>query len=320
MKKLFETRFGSHVYGTSTPESDTDYKGIFIPAARDILLQRAAKTSVSRNTKKDDRAKNTNADVDIELFTLQSFIRLCAEGQTVAIDMLFTPEEFWVERSAVWNVIISERHRLVHRGVSAFVGYCQTQAAKYGIKGSRIRTIKEAISFLSDYPNDTKLYELRDDLKKFDFMEHIAWPMIKGPNGVESLHWEVCGRKIAMTANVKYTRDIFQRIYDQYGHRAKMAETNDGVDWKALYHAVRVCGEAKELLSTGHVTFPRPEAKLLLDIRNKYMEYAEVAEMIESGIEEVKGLQRVSTLPDQIDTAYWEDFIVDIYRSAVTHG
>jgi hypothetical protein len=39
-----------------------------------------------------------------------------------------------------------------------------------------------------------------------------------------------------------------------------MAETQEGVDWKALSHAVRVGTQALELLKTGHVTFPLPNA------------------------------------------------------------
>lgn len=29
--------FGAHLYGTATPESDLDYKGIFLPAKEELL-------------------------------------------------------------------------------------------------------------------------------------------------------------------------------------------------------------------------------------------------------------------------------------------
>ena len=32
--------FGSHLYGTQTPSSDTDYKGVAMPSVRDIALGR----------------------------------------------------------------------------------------------------------------------------------------------------------------------------------------------------------------------------------------------------------------------------------------
>ena len=41
MKILFETKFGSHVYGTNTPLSDLDFKGIYQAEYRDIILNKA---------------------------------------------------------------------------------------------------------------------------------------------------------------------------------------------------------------------------------------------------------------------------------------
>ena len=40
MNLVVKMKFGSHLYGTSTPLSDIDYKAVYIPEARDIILQR----------------------------------------------------------------------------------------------------------------------------------------------------------------------------------------------------------------------------------------------------------------------------------------
>jgi predicted nucleotidyltransferase len=40
MELLVEMRYGSHLYGTDTPQSDIDLKSVYLPEARDILLQR----------------------------------------------------------------------------------------------------------------------------------------------------------------------------------------------------------------------------------------------------------------------------------------
>lgn len=45
MKIIMETVFGSHLYGLNTPTSDKDYKGIFLPHPRDILLGKAQEPS-----------------------------------------------------------------------------------------------------------------------------------------------------------------------------------------------------------------------------------------------------------------------------------
>ena len=38
MDLLFKTKFGSHLYGLDTPNSDTDYKGIYMPTLSQLLL------------------------------------------------------------------------------------------------------------------------------------------------------------------------------------------------------------------------------------------------------------------------------------------
>ncbi|OGE64274.1 hypothetical protein A3I48_00800 [Candidatus Daviesbacteria bacterium RIFCSPLOWO2_02_FULL_36_7] len=54
MNIIFLTQFGSHIYGTSTPQSDLDYKGIYLATYRDIILNRA-KESIVTTTRKDKK-------------------------------------------------------------------------------------------------------------------------------------------------------------------------------------------------------------------------------------------------------------------------
>lgn len=39
MKQIVKTIFGSHLYGTSTPESDTDYKAVHQHSLSEIVLK-----------------------------------------------------------------------------------------------------------------------------------------------------------------------------------------------------------------------------------------------------------------------------------------
>ena len=41
---IIKSVFGSHLYGTDTPESDRDYKGIFIPSMEDCVLNQIKNT------------------------------------------------------------------------------------------------------------------------------------------------------------------------------------------------------------------------------------------------------------------------------------
>jgi hypothetical protein len=122
-----------------------------------------------------------------------------------------------------------------------------------------------------------------------------------------------------MHAKFKYAVEVFQRIYNEYGHRALQAEKNEGVDWKALMHAVRVAEQAKELLETGAITFPRPERELLLKIRQGDIAYDRVAEMIERGLEDIELLRQRSLLPEEVDEKYWDDWLVQVYGEYVSN-
>src|ERR1700722_12706023 len=90
MDLIVEMRFGSHLYGTATPQSDLDLKGVYLPEARDILLQRVRGT-VDLSREKEPGEKNAPGDVDREIHSLQRYLELLAEGQTIALDMLFPP-------------------------------------------------------------------------------------------------------------------------------------------------------------------------------------------------------------------------------------
>lgn len=144
--------FGSSLYGTNTPNSDTDYKGIFLPTKEQILLQDIPKhIKADTKTSKEGGLKNTKDDVDIELYSLNYFIELCLKGETVGIDMLHCPDNkiiYWGYGYGIWNEIRKNKSKFYTNNLKGFVGYCRKQAAKYGIKGSRIDTTEKVIKFL----------------------------------------------------------------------------------------------------------------------------------------------------------------------------
>lgn len=314
--------FGSNLYGTATPASDLDYKSVFVPSARSILLQNAPRT-ISHSRPKGIGEKNYAGEVDEEQISLQQFLKLAAEGQTMALDMLFAPSSAFVgESSWEWREIIANRHRLLTRKSAAFIGYARQQSAKYGIKGSRVAASRAALAFLekamADHGSTAKLQVVSEPvLKMISEMEHMSLLEDVTPHGQTVHLWEVCDRKMPFTASIKNARDIMQRVVDEYGRRALMAETQQGVDWKALSHAVRVGDQAVELLSTGHITFPLPNAAHIVDIKLGKLLYQDVAAEIEGLFEKVEQAAAESTLPDEPDYQWIADFIEYVHQHEV---
>lgn len=316
MKYVVKMRFGSHVYGTNTPESDLDYKGVYVPDGRDILLQQT-KESISTSTKVNPNAKNQAGDIDVEVFSIQKYLSLLCEGQTVAIDMLFTPQEFWTETNLAWSLmILPNKDKFLHRGYASFAGYCRTQANKYGVKGSRVAAMRAALELFKTLPQRDRMSDHREVILSL-LGEHISLTQCRAPNGKMEDHLEVCGRKLPFHTSIKYAVELYQRIFDKYGHRALMAEQNSGVCWKAMMHAVRIADQAKELLLTGNVEFPRPNREELLKIRKGEVPYRVVAERIELGLEEMENASLNSNLRAAPDYEFVEKLIIDMHQAAV---
>lgn len=317
---LVEVRFGSHLYGTATPASDVDLKAVHVPPARDILLQRAVR-SVTDNTKADATTKNTAADTDRESWALHHFFRLLAEGQVVALDLLFAPPGSWVAASDSWEAIHASRGALVSRRCTAFLGYCHQQAARYGIKGSRMAAAESALNCLGPILEQNPRARLGDFGPAIETVlggiEHIGFPMITGGGGAEIRHLEVCGRKAPYTASLRDAHAIFARLYEQYGERARAAKNSEGIDWKAMSHAVRVGHQALELLRTGTITFPRPDAKRLVMIKTGQIPYRDVALEIEALLELVERAAAASLLPVEPNVDFMDRLTVAAYSAAV---
>lgn len=336
MNKIVEVKFGSHLYGTSTPNSDLDFKGIYLPTAREIVLGNFKRT-ISTCRPKSECERNTKDDIDSEFFSLDRYLELLIEGQTVALDMLFAPESNIISlsnadtHSWIFRTIKENKDKLLTKNVNAFIGYARQQAAKYGIKGSRMDALKRAKRVLDEFyeldPHQKlvtysmSLHCLVKECSELISLEKtplIEIVMLKGPKGsVDAPHLRINGKNIPFHATVKYARDIVRKMLAGYGQRAHKSHLAGGIDWKALSHAVRVNSEAVELLSTGNITFPRLEKDLLLKIKLGKLPYEKVAETIEQGLADLYVANEKSTLRDAPDKEWADDFIYNVYSDIV---
>ena len=315
MKQIVKMTFGSFVYGTNIPSSDQDFKGIFVPDGKDLILQRAPSTqSFNSNTKKN--TKNTKDDIDIEFFSLQKFFHLLTQGQTVAFDVLFTPQQFWQDSSAEWQYIQNYKERLLHKKIGAFVGYCKAQSERYSLRGSRMIALEQTIEHLSRFNPRDYLKEAMEGMPRSIHTLIVEQDAPHLPEG-KLKFLDVCGKKAGYTSSVKFALDIYQKTLHEYGERAKQAAENKGIDLKAQYHAVRIAREAEELLTEGFITFPRPEAKLLLDIRNGALKPEYVSSVIEEGMVRIEEAQVKSKLPLDPDTKFMEELLIACYGESV---
>jgi hypothetical protein len=321
MDLIVEMHVGSHLYGTATARSDHDVKAVYLPVAADILLQRVRGSVIFGRTKALGE-KNTPDDTDFEAFSLQRYLEHLAKGQAVALEMLFAPDSAMLREPApLWRELQAGAPRLVSRCASGFVRYCRRQANGFGIKGVRVAAARQALEALCQAEasfGGAAALELAEPL--FNPLlnpPHVQAVDMIAPGGRQIRHLEVCGKLMPFTGTIKSARVVMERLVSAYGERALQAARQEGVDWPALSHAVRVGREAVELFRTGRIPFPLPYAAELLAIKLGERRYEDVADEIERLLVEVEASAASSQLPEAPDIDFIERLVARAYRAKV---
>ena len=222
----------------------------------------------------------------------------------------------------LWREIQANERRLVSRRSATFLGYCRRQANTYGVKGTRVAATRKALGVLEEAEGRlggaAKLGQAAAELDALAVAEeHIAIVSLPAAGGKPLSYLEVCGHKAPFTASVRNAREIVQRLLEEYGQRALQAERNEGVDWKALSHAVRIGREAVELFETGRIVLPRPDAAHLLAIKLGEVDYRAVTDEIEGLLAEIERAAAGSSLPGAPDLDYIEELVTRAYAERI---
>lgn len=318
---IYLSEYGSVLYGTNNPDSDIDYRGIFLPDKNNQLL--GIKCEEINYTTGNSASKNGKEDIDIKLMSLQKFIKLCSQGDTNALDLLFSIPCSHINHYGVENVqeIFDNIAQLINvKNMKAFVGYAIAQARKYGIKGSRLGLIKDIKSYIEtlpavydELPLSTRVGTILHCYEDPSYCFHKA--LLDKSTNIELDYLCVCGSLHQYNISIKEFKNRINQIYDKYGERAKLAESNQGIDWKALSHAVRCIDQCKELLLEGTITFPLKNKEFIKDIKYGKINYKEVEEIIIKGLEEVQKLQSNTEINYKYRDKLWTQFILNSYSN-----
>jgi predicted nucleotidyltransferase len=312
--ELVRMVFGSHLYGTNTPCSDTDYKGVFMPGKEEILLGRIPKT-LRLSEGSGNTGKNTSEDVDEEHYSLHYFIELACKGETVALDMLHAGPEHQLNTSSIWESMKAQRSRFYTKNLKALVGYARRQAAKYGVKGSRLAEAKRVLDILRKVEADSPDIRLEDVWDELPESEYLRKEERTFPETVAT--YDVCGKKLQSTARARQYIDTLARFVDAYGARARAAEKNEGIDWKAVSHAFRAAYQVEAILKDGGYSYPLPQTDLLVSIKKGVVPYKLAGPALEDLIDELEKLSAESDLPEKADRRYWDRWLLAAVERSV---
>lgn len=154
--QILKIRVGSHLFGTSTPESDEDYFGVFMPPDETIFgFQKCDEVDLGF-VDKDDTGRNTKSAVDFKIHDYRKFIKLVMENNPNFIQSIFVDRKNILEKDehGFADRLLSLRDRIVHKGAyRKFVAYAHSQQHKMKIKPANYAALELGLGILGNFGN-----------------------------------------------------------------------------------------------------------------------------------------------------------------------
>ena len=306
-KVVVEFIHGSNLYGTNIALSDIDRRGVFIPTKEYFL----GFNNVVKQVKDDEE--------DTTHFDIRKFLALALDNNPNILEFLFVPENKIVITSTEWEQIMDNReHFLSSNARWTFSGYAVSQLhrikrhrhwllrgheieeptrTEFGLPEDRSVVSSDQIGafnvILSNRLKEIgQLHELQTQLMEMEqTIDYIGVVQSMGsrityidlktilPEYSENFILAVSKEKQYASAKKEYSQFLNWKK-TRNPERAALEEKY-GYDCKFAMHCYRLITEGEEFLKTGFITFPRPDAELLLDIRNGCWKFEELLEKIE---------------------------------------
>ena len=298
---------GSRLYGTYGPHSDYDYKAIVLPSIDSLLLNKKLVNRKEKPVGVGPQDKMLAGETETEYLPLQIFFDDFFNGQTYALEIAFAVKQ-GLHESFDWSrstgtvpsknlhqydqQMMSELiDKFLTRNVKKMMGYAISQARLYGVKTERYSAVKAVVDVLNfneaidaAYYNPAEKASLTlsgrpdivDRLLKIPHVKLIE--LLTGDGGDTKVPGiDITGKQYPLTNKIVTVKKSIENVLSQYGERVKEFD-GEGVDWKALSHAIRIVEQVLELSTTGVLTFPRPNADYLRRVKAGEVQLAAATE------------------------------------------
>lgn len=320
-KELFRVTYGSKLYGTSTPSSDTDLKAVYLPTADSLLLGHKPliyKTRVDKDGVKVPDDSTMPADgVETEFFPFQTFVRDFVQGQTYAVEVAFAflnQEDADPELKSLITELVD---KFTTSEVSSMVGFAMKQTFDYVRRGERLNAARNVMAAVAKVNVEMSVEKARGqtgseapvrldtpifDTKVLDYIANESGLKIGQTlnNDRVMRTLELNGRSYLETSALEHFATAVKKLIGSYGERTNDA-SEKSVDYKSLSHAIRVYQQSIELLDTGRLTFPRPNAAYLLSVKEGKEDLEQVKVVLRELDDEVQTKIAASTIQRKTD-------------------
>jgi len=311
---LYKCLFGSKLYGTDSDQSDTDYKAIYLPVKRDVLLGNGNR-SFSVCSK--EHGKNTKDDIDVDYYSFQKFLNLLRKGEQNCLDILFSnsnKEAVCIQHDLWDELILSNKDKFISKNLKSSFGFMRSQVNRYVVRGDRMKAVEDILVALRGV-SDVNL-RLRDVESVFLHLADDS-EFTKIINGDTGNYISVCERKCPFGNKVKDAILIYDKLYNEYGERTKKAKNVSGADLKGISHSIRIGEQIKQLLTDGEVTFPLKNKEFIKDVKYGNVNSEVYLKYIDELFIECEMLSESSPLRSDVDQDFIDDLCVYAHEISV---
>lgn len=272
--------YGSNLYGTNTPESDLDYKTVYLPEL-DKLLKNESSLKTKSSSTGDNNSKNGKDDVDSDLIPLQVFVKDFKNGVTYAIELACACVQGIGVFTSQFRYICACLLAFNIKNIDGMIGYAYGQSKRFGLKGNRYKDVlklealfksSQDYARIMDHPNLISV--LSETFKDSEYVN------VKD----DAVH--ILNKRYVFQEKIKDMVKYIGKIVESYGGRT--IQNHDNIDWKGVSHAYRIIEQCIEYRLTGNIVFPRENAQYLLEIKQGKHDYQKI-------IDELDGLFTQST-------------------------
>lgn len=326
-RTFFLTKHGSHAYGTSTPSSDLDMKGIAIAPAEYYL------GFVSSFEQAEVREP-----LDVVIYDIRKFFKLAADCNPNIIEVLFTDAADWIfpADSKAWEDL--HRHRrwfLSRRARHTFSGYAVSQLkrikthrrwlldppkgkpdrASFGLPASGPTVGKDALGVI-----ESRIRKMSDaaggqgmtkDLVAEHEEEMVYVAVTDLEMSIDLIPIVLSERRYG---NACRQWDAYERWKAERNPARAALEAKHGYDTKHAMHLVRLLRMAEEILARGEVLVKRPDAAELLAIRGGAWGFERILAFAEAQDVMLAKAYETSPLPREPDRVFLDELLVELVR------
>ncbi len=338
MKILFKAIVGSQAYGTNTQNSDIDYKGVYAQSVEELIgFNYKEQIEISK---------------DECYYEVRRFLQLLQSANPTMMELLYMPNDCIIEKHPAFDLIVDNRARfLTKKCLHSFGGYAIAQIKKAKGLEKKMNWEQDKVvrktpfDFcyvhqegktlpLLQFLKENKLSEKRCGLVAlnhfkncyalyYDTMNVFCYQGIVSDQGNDvKLSSIPAGEKPFCVMNfnkegysshcrdfIEYDTWLKNRNVQRY---VDIANHQQQIDGKNLLHCRRLLDMATEIATQNTVIVRRPNAQELLKIRRGEIDLAAFMERVEIEIEQLTQLFEASNLPDDIETDFVNELLLEV--------